>query len=189
MRGFIAKRSTILIGIVLILSISSGIVEAQKCRPSGRVKGEKPKTGACTTEDDLCCIEGKTYNIYKCSPPVSKHTKAYLTLNSFEKGGDGDGPSKCDNSYHLDDTPVVALSTGWFNNESRCLKNITINGNGKTVLAMVVDERDSTRGCDADNDYQPPCPNNIVDASKAVWEALGVSRNDWGGLDIIWSDV
>ncbi|KAF4347227.1 hypothetical protein G4B88_027487 [Cannabis sativa] len=49
---------------------------------------------------------------------------------------------------------------------------------------MVVDECDSTAGCDADHDYQPPCPNNIVDASKAVWKALGVSKGDWGELDI-----
>ncbi|KAG5053684.1 hypothetical protein JHK85_006194 [Glycine max] len=37
---------------------------------------------------------------------------------------------------------------------------------------MVVDQCDSTKGCDADQDYQPPCANNIVDASNAVWEAL-----------------
>ncbi|GKD93401.1 reverse transcriptase domain, reverse transcriptase zinc-binding domain protein, partial [Tanacetum coccineum] len=42
----------------------------------------------------------------------------------------------------------------------------------------------STLGCDAEQDYQPPCPNNIVDASKAVWKALGVSENNWGDLDI-----
>ncbi|KAI3743833.1 hypothetical protein L1987_56900 [Smallanthus sonchifolius] len=53
--------------------------------------------------------------------------------------------------------------------------------------AMVVDECDSTMGCDADHDYQPPCPNNIVDASKAVWKALGVSKDNWGDLDITWS--
>ncbi|KAF4348700.1 hypothetical protein F8388_013771 [Cannabis sativa] len=103
-------------------------------------------------------------------------TKAVLTINSFEKGGDGGGPSECDNNYHSDDTPVVALSTGWFNNMQRCLQNITIYGNGRSVSAMVVDECDSTAGCDADHDYQPPCPNNIVDASKAVWKALGVSK-------------
>ncbi|KAK7295060.1 hypothetical protein RJT34_17963 [Clitoria ternatea] len=67
---------------------------------------------------------------YKCSPHVSSHTKAYLTLTSFEKGGDGDGPSECDNKYHSDNTPVVALSTGWFNHKSRCLHNITISGHG-----------------------------------------------------------
>ncbi|RVW30612.1 putative ripening-related protein 1 [Vitis vinifera] len=63
-------------------------------------------------------------------------------------------------SIHSDDTPVVALSTGM------C---------------------DSTMGCDEDHDYQPPCPNNIVDASKAVWEALGVPLADWGELDITWT--
>ncbi|KAI3743835.1 hypothetical protein L1987_56902 [Smallanthus sonchifolius] len=57
----------------------------------------------------------------------------------------------------------------------------------RSVKAMVVDECDSTMGCDADHDYQPPCPNNIVDASKAVWKALGVSKDNWGDLDITWS--
>lgn len=54
---------------------------------------------------------------------------------------------------------------------------------------MVVDECDSTMGCDDEHDYQPPCPNNIVDASRAVWEALGVPEGDWGELDITWSDA
>ncbi|WJX88258.1 hypothetical protein P8452_70366 [Trifolium repens] len=106
-----------------------------------------------------------------------------------DKCGDGGGPSYCDNQYHSDDTPVVALSTGWFDNKSKCLHNITISANGRSVVAMVVDECDSTMGCDQDHDYQPPCRNNIVDASKAVWEALGVPQNQWGGLDITWSDA
>ncbi|PWA45551.1 rlpA-like double-psi beta-barrel domain-containing protein [Artemisia annua] len=58
----------------------------------------------------------------------------------------------------------------------------------QSVKAMVVDECDSTMGCDADHDYQPPCPNNIVDASKAVWKALGVSEDNRGDLDITWSE-
>ncbi|KAK1428185.1 hypothetical protein QVD17_17014 [Tagetes erecta] len=91
---------------------------------------------------------------------------------------------ECDNQYHSDDTPVVALSTGWYKGGDRCHKHITINGNGRSVKAVVVDECDSTMGCDADHDYQPPCPNNIVDASKAVWKALGVSEDNWGDLDI-----
>ena len=57
------------------------------------------------------------------------------------------------------------------------------------MKAMVVDECDSMRGCDEAHDYQPPCDNNIVDASKAVWVALGVPSDDWGGLDITWSDA
>lgn len=35
----------------------------------------------------------------------------------------------------------------------------------------------------ADHDYQPPCPNNIVDASKAVWMALEVPLSQWGEID------
>lgn len=54
---------------------------------------------------------------------------------------------------------------------------------------MVVDECDSTMGCNDDHDYQSPSPNNIVDASKAVWKALGVFEGAWGELDIIWSDA
>ena len=30
---------------------------------------------------------------------MTGNTKAILTLNSFEKGGDGGGPSECDNQY------------------------------------------------------------------------------------------
>ncbi|PKH61286.1 hypothetical protein CRG98_050279 [Punica granatum] len=56
---------------------------------------------------------------------------------------------------------------------------------------MVVDECDSTMGCDDDHDYQPPCANNIVDASRAVWAALGVPQDsdDWGWMDITWLDA
>ncbi|KAK6804522.1 hypothetical protein RDI58_002306 [Solanum bulbocastanum] len=68
---------------------------------------------------------------------------------------------------------VVALSTGWYSGGDRCLNYITVRANGRSVKAKVVDECDSTMGCDDEHDYQPPCPNNIVDASKAVWEALG----------------
>lgn len=112
-----------------------------------------------------------------------------MTINSFQKGGDGGAPGKCDNKYHSDDKPVVALSTGWFSNKKRCLDFVSVYGNGKSVKAMVVDECDSTMGCDADHDYQPPCGNNIVEASKAVWKALDVPPSDWGDLDIFWADA
>ncbi|KAF6175166.1 hypothetical protein GIB67_022847 [Kingdonia uniflora] len=184
-------KSSYLYALLMLLLLTVCLeVEAQSCRMSGRVRGRKPPPGQCNDENDSdCCVQGKMYPVYRCSPPMSSHTKAWLTLNSFQKGGDGGGPSECDNQYHDDDTPVVALSTGWFNNRSRCLKHIKINGNGRSVVAMVVDECDSTMGCDSDHDYQPPCPNNIVDASKAVWKALGVSESDWGGLDITWTDA
>ncbi|KAG2404346.1 hypothetical protein LR48_Vigan412s000600 [Vigna angularis] len=173
---------------LVFLFLSNGLnIEAEKCQPSGRVKGGKMPSGHCNEEDDLCCVPGKTYPTYTCSPTVSSHTKAYLTLNSFEKGGDGDSPSKCDNQYHSDDTSVVALSTGWFDHKSICLHNITIRGNGRSVVAMVVDECDSSQGCDKHHGYQPPCANNIVAASMAVWKALGIPMNQWGWMDITWS--
>ncbi|KAA8520614.1 hypothetical protein F0562_014870 [Nyssa sinensis] len=176
-----SRTVSLLIFFLLLVAIFS-IAEAQSCKPSGKLKGKKPPPGACNTENNSeCCEPGKLYDIYKCSPKVTGHTNAVLTINSFEEGGDGGGPSECDNKYHSDDTPVVSLSTGWFNKKKRCLNFITIHGNGKSVKAMVVDECDSTMGCDADHDYQPPCDNNIVDASKAVWKALGVPEKDWGG--------
>ncbi|CAI0445391.1 unnamed protein product, partial [Linum tenue] len=88
--------------------------------------------------------------------------------NSFEAGGSGGDASECDNQYHSDDKPIFALSKGWFNKKSRCLNFINIHGNDNTVRAMAVDECDS----------QPPCPNNIFDASKAVWKASGVPESD-----------
>lgn len=176
--------------IVFCLTIFSG-VDAKSCRPNGKLKGKTPPRGACNTENNsTCCESGQYYYTYKCSPKVTGQTKAVLTLNSFEKNGDGGGPSECENKYYSDDLPVVALSTGWFKfkHQKRCLKNITIYGNGRSVQAMVVDECDSTVGCDKIHDYQPPCDNNIVDASRAVWEALGVPKDQRGTMDIHWSD-
>ncbi|XWS46069.1 hypothetical protein CRYUN_Cryun14cG0032800 [Craigia yunnanensis] len=176
----------------LFLVTDCFLVEADPntCKPCGKIRGKKPPPKKCNRDHDSdCCEEGKLYDIYKCSPEVSNHTKATLTLNGFGDGDDGGGPSECDNQYHKDTELVVALSTGWFNKEKRCLKYINIHGNGKSVEAKVVDECDSTMGCDDEHDYQPPCDNNIVDASEAVWAALGVPVNERGGMDIYWSDA
>ncbi|PPR88988.1 hypothetical protein GOBAR_AA31698 [Gossypium barbadense] len=75
---------------------------------------------------------------------------------------------------------VANMTSGWYNNRKRCLNYINIRGNGKSVRAKVVDEWDSTMGYDSDHDYQSSCANNIVDASKAVWKALGVPESNWG---------
>ena len=108
--------SVILLFFLLLLVTTCSNVEAHTCKPSGKLRGKKPPRGQCNPENDSeCCVKGKLYTAYKCSLPVSCHTKAKLTINSFEKGGDGGGPSECDNQYHSDDTLVVALSTGWFN--------------------------------------------------------------------------
>ncbi|KAK3008016.1 hypothetical protein RJ639_014483 [Escallonia herrerae] len=176
--------------ILVILLAHSVDIEAQSCRPSGKIRGKKPPPGKCNKENDSeCCVEGKLYNTYDCSPAVSSHTKAFLTLNSFQRGGDGGGPAECDGKFHNDSNPIVALSSGWFNKRHRCFHRITISANGHSVAARVVDECDSTLGCDDNHDYQPPCDNNIVDASKAVWEALRVPRRDWGFMEITWSEA
>ncbi|CBI40340.3 unnamed protein product, partial [Vitis vinifera] len=168
MKTFGLKASLLLTAILVFTDCLN--VEGQVCHPSGKIRGKKPPPGECNQGNDSdCCKEGKLYTTYK-----------------YEDGG---APSECDNHYHSDDTPVVALSTGWYNKGSRCLNNITITANGRSVVAMVVDECDSTMGCDSDHDYQPPCANNIVDASRAVWKALGVPQDQWGGLDITWTDA
>ncbi|XP_037445980.1 putative ripening-related protein 1 [Triticum dicoccoides] len=114
-------------------------------------------------------------------------TTAVLTLNSFEKGKDDGGPSECDNAYHSDKEMVVALSTGWFKNMARCGHCIKITANGKSVYTKVVDECNFIYGCDDDHSPTPPCANNIVDASPAVWNALGLDQNV-GMEGITWSD-
>ena len=156
-----------------------------KCRPSGRLQG--PDTGHTCGE---CCRPGHFYPTYRCSPLVTTQTKAIMTLNDFSEGGDGGGPSECDGKYHSNSERVVALSTGWYHKGKRCHKHIRIHGRGRSVLAKVVDECDSMHGCDEDHAYQPPCRPNIVDASKAVWEALGIhDANYIGEYNITWSDA
>lgn len=143
----------------------------------------------CNTENmSTCCQAGHIYDPYKCSP--SSTSSAILTLNDFGEGGDGGSRGACTGAFYDSSQPVVAISTGWFNGGSRCGKTIIINGNGKTTTAVVVDECYSVNGCDATHAGQPPCRNNIVDASAAVWEALGVSSDDpqYGEMAISWSD-
>ncbi|KAJ0053641.1 hypothetical protein Pint_00406 [Pistacia integerrima] len=183
---------SLLLFVCLLILFTVFSVEAGTCKLSGKIKWKKPPPGQCDTGNDSeCCEDGKYYTTYKCSPTTSSsgRTKATLTINSFEEHGDGGGKSECDNKYHSDDDPVVALSTGWYNKGSRCLKYINIYGNEKSVKAKVVGECYSTIGGDSEHDYQPPCPNNIVDASKAVWEALGVPEKDRGEMDVYWSDA
>ncbi|XBI48974.1 hypothetical protein VPH35_112613 [Triticum aestivum] len=139
------------------------------CQPSGNLLG---RSGNCETSNSPdCCVDGKQYLQFLCSPPVSLVTCAVLTVNGFSKGKDGGLPSECD-------------STGM----SRCSRSIkiTVKG-GSSVYAKVVDECDSVDGCDAEHNYEEPCAYNVVDASPAVWDALGLDQNI-GLQDVIWSD-
>ncbi|EXC22900.1 hypothetical protein L484_007509 [Morus notabilis] len=141
--------------------------------------------GGCKQYGTLTC-DGNTYPTYRCSPPVTSSTQAKLTNNDFSEGGDGGGPSECDDRYHSNSERIVALSTGWYDGGSRCGKMIRITANGRSVVAKVVDECDSMHGCDAEHAGQPPCKNNIVDGSDAVWSALGLNK-DLGVVDVTWS--
>ncbi|KAK8509625.1 hypothetical protein V6N12_001710 [Hibiscus sabdariffa] len=108
------------------------------CKPSGKVS----------------CNGGKSYLTYKCSPPVSSHTKATLTINSFEEGGDMAADPR---NVTVNTIPIM---TFW--------------------LKLLMNAVRLVGGA--------PCRNNIVDASKAVWKALGVPESDWGEMDVYWSN-
>jgi hypothetical protein len=125
------------------------------------------------------------------TPNNSNDTPGILTVNGFEQGQDGGAESECDGQFHSNTEMIAALSTGWYDNGSRCGKMININYNGKTVQAKIVDECDSNVGFDAAHAFQPPCGTNIVDVSQAVWDALGISQNDpnFGNMPITWSDA
>lgn len=115
-------------------------------------------------------------------------TSAKLTLNDFSKGGDGGAESECDNQFHDNTELVVALSTGWFSDKARCNMTIMITAvsNGMSVEAKVVDQCDSQNGCDDEHGSLPPCENNIVDGSLAVWKALSLDT-DPGSAEVTWS--
>ncbi|MQM01404.1 hypothetical protein Taro_034158 [Colocasia esculenta] len=141
---------------------------------------------SCQQSGTLSC-RGKSYPTYRCSPPVTSATPAVLTNNDFSAGGDGGGPSECDGRYHSNSKHIVALSTGWYSGGSRCHRMIRITAsNGRSTTAKVVDECDSMNGCDEEHAHQPPCPNNVVDASNAVWHALGLNIDD-GVVPITWT--
>ncbi|RCV42365.1 hypothetical protein SETIT_9G211000v2 [Setaria italica] len=160
----------------------------QSCQPNGSIRG---KSGSCNPENDsVCCEDGKRYTTFACSPPVvTTGTRATLTLNSFADHGDGGGAASCTGTFFGDGERVVALSTGWFGRGSRCRRSVVIRAsNGRSVTAKVVDECDSMHGCDDEHNFEPPCDNNIVDGSPAVWKALGLKTDD-GRVPVTWSDA
>uniref|UniRef100_A0ACD5WP61 Uncharacterized protein n=1 Tax=Avena sativa TaxID=4498 RepID=A0ACD5WP61_AVESA len=163
------------------------LLQTQTCRPSGSIRGE---SGSCNTDNDSeCCEDGRRYRTFACSPRVTGSTRASLTLNSFADGGDGGGRSSCDERFHPDSQMVVALSTGWFSRGRRCGSRVVIRAaNGRTATATVVDECDSMHGCDDEHNFEPPCANNIVDGSPAVWKALGLDTDE-GVVPVTWSEA
>ncbi|KGN46855.1 kiwellin [Cucumis sativus] len=164
-------------------------VGSHVCSNEGSGEGSSPPLGdSCQPFGHKVC-KGISHPQFKCSPRVTSSTRAILTNIEFNGDGENGAPSECDNKFHLNSELVVALSTGWYNRGSRCGKKIKVTArNGKSVLAKVVDECDSISGCDALHAGQPPCRNNIVDAAKAVWDALGLDT-DVGEEPVNWSDV
>uniref|UniRef100_M8BHJ7 Ripening-related protein 4 n=1 Tax=Aegilops tauschii TaxID=37682 RepID=M8BHJ7_AEGTA len=159
-----------------------------RCHINGFLHG---KSGGCNRDHgSVCCKDGLRYPQFRCSPLVSADTPAILNLNSFARGGAGGGKSFCDNRFHKDIELVVALSIGWLRLDGKCRFNkmIRINGNGRAVLAKVVDECDSVYGCDAEHNFESLCPYNDVDALPAVWKALGL-KEEIGVFKITWYDV
>ncbi|KAH9293217.1 hypothetical protein KI387_041580, partial [Taxus chinensis] len=166
--------------VCLIILCMPLLIHGEDCRSSGRVKGTDPNCNTKYPEGTPgCCIFNQAYNTYDCSPPVSSRTPAILKETGFVPKGSGGLPDKCAGDYHSDEELVVVLSSGWFDNKRRCGKMININGNGKIVEAKVVDECDSTRGCDKP-DNRPPCENNILQASAAVWKAMDLQDKGYG---------
>ncbi|XP_060169496.1 kiwellin-like isoform X2 [Lycium barbarum] len=145
-------------------------------------KNNRPSVPSSTTDTCEPCgsmVCNGTRLLYNCSPPISASTPAQLTHNDFSDGGDGGGPGACEGKYYDNNESIVALSTGWFAGSSRCGKMIRIQANnGNTAMAKVVDECDSTAGCDAQHGDQPPCENNVVDGSIAVWNALELDTDE-----------
>ncbi|XP_016456932.1 kiwellin-like [Nicotiana tabacum] len=136
--------------------------------------------GKCNDDPDVGTNTCKGRNSPSVPSSPTDSTPAQLTLNDFSKGGDGGGPSECDEKYHDNSERVVALSTRWYAKGSKCGKMIRIMANnGKSVTAKVVDQ------CDSINDG---CANNVVDGSIAVWRALGLDT-DKGRVPITWSMV
>ncbi|VFQ98935.1 unnamed protein product [Cuscuta campestris] len=154
-----------------ILIINSGKLISAGCAPAGK----------------MTC-NGVTKATYNCSPPTTSATPAVLTLNDFSKGGDGGGASECDGRWHNNSFRMVALSTGWYDGGRRCGRIVRVTrGDGRrSTTAKVVDECDSMMGCDAEHAGQMPCDNNIVDGSKAVWEALELDQ-DLGTVPVTWT--
>ncbi|PKA53101.1 Putative ripening-related protein 2 [Apostasia shenzhenica] len=186
------SRDAVFLLLLALLNLSSAAARYSRmlgqCSPAAYLQGEPH--GCNTEHESKCCMSGRSYPRYSCSPAVTGHqTTATMTVNSFAGGGDGGGPSECDQKYHGDDEMVVALSTGWYEGGSRCSKNIRIEANGRSVLARVVDECDSMNGCDSLHGFQPPCANDVVDVLPAVWEALGMNGDDVGKYAITWSDA
>lgn len=135
---------------ILLCFPSHEVSAAATCHASGVLRG---KGQHCSKERglDSCCVAGKRYPQFKCSPPVSSKTPAIMTFTRFENGEDVIRQTSCDQRFHRDKELLVILSSGWLrlDGTNRCNMKIRISAaNGRSVVAKVVDECDSVSGCD-----------------------------------------
>ncbi|MCO5564018.1 hypothetical protein L7F22_017674 [Adiantum nelumboides] len=153
---------TMLIGVVVLLQSCSVVVIATEktCKAISRNSNNCCKTQVSQLPQAGLLAGG------------DEKTWAILTINDFSRGGDDGRSSECNGKYHSNKKRVVALLTGWYKQDSRCGKIIHIHGNGRSTSTTVLDGCDSWHGCDSEHAGQPPCPNNGVDVSDAVWKAL-----------------
>jgi hypothetical protein len=151
------------------------------CESFGILQAKDTGNGKCSLEPVLDI----QFDKFLCSPEITSSTNAVMSWNDFAEGGSGGWPSYCDGIYHSNTENVIALSTGWFDNLSNCGREIEITIDGKTARGIVVDECDSRLGCDPEHAFLPPCKNNIIDTSRAIWDELGLDTNV-GLFDVEW---
>ncbi|XP_074302148.1 kiwellin-1-like [Silene latifolia] len=153
--------------VLLTIVINSSVLVGQNCRSTGVFRGNSSPARQCNSNS---CVQNQVYFTFQCSPDVTNQTAGILTLKTFQNRR-GMVPSHYYSKYYPVMAPVVALSTGWYNGGTRCETVILISANGRSVKPRVVDEGDSTKGCDASDGYHPSCGYNIVAASNLVWRA------------------
>ncbi|KAL6883562.1 hypothetical protein ACP4OV_010976 [Aristida adscensionis] len=183
------SRLLVIFALLQVMCFAFCDVSTASCHISGFIHG---KGRNCNKENGLenCCIAGKRYPQFRCSPPVSAKTSAGLRFSIFDNGEDRQGIALCDRRAHGNSELVVTMSSGWLRlgGTNRCNKKIRVTANGRSVLAKVVDECDSVNGCDEEHDFEPPCRNNVINGSPGIWKALRLNES-LGELEVTWSDV
>ncbi|CAL4934064.1 unnamed protein product [Urochloa decumbens] len=173
-------RVLVVFALLQIMSFPFHEVSAATCHASGFIHG---KGRNCNREIGfgplLCRRQALSAVQMLASDPVSTKTPAILTFNRFENGEDDTRITSCDNRFHSDKELLVILSSGWLkhNGTSCCNKKIRVHANARSVLAKVVDECDSAHGCDEEHAFEPPCRNDVLNASPAVWKALRLNES------------
>ena len=98
-RNMVDTRVMVVFALLQITCFLFHNVSAATCHVSGFIHG---KGRNCDRETglDKCCIAGKRYPQFRCSPPVSAKTPAILTFNRFENGEDATRITSCDMRFH-----------------------------------------------------------------------------------------